>query len=111
MRSTLATWIIQLKPLKPKLPVTTRRMQQELRDLALRAGVDSPSTDAHIARVTQRDRTNGGDGLRPAVPCIPVLVDGRWERRDVELVGGLAPERPGCALCGIGVDVELQLAP
>lgn len=58
----------------------------------------------------QRDGPDRGDGLGSAIPRVFVLVDGRWERGDVELVRGLAPERPGRAFGAVGVDEEVELA-
>ena len=82
--------IIQLKPREPKVSVIACRMQQKLCNLTLRARVNSPSTDTSITRVTQRDRRDCADRLRPAVPSVLVLVDRGWERRDVELVRSLS---------------------
>jgi hypothetical protein len=90
MGTSLRCRIIQLKPRESKVPVIARRMQQELRNLTLRAGINSPSTDTSITRVIQRDCCYCADRLRPAVPSVLILVDRGWERRNVELVRGLS---------------------
>lgn len=109
MRSSFRSWIIQLEPCKSKVPVITRRMQQVLRNLTLRARVDGTTTDSAIAGVTKRDRSDRLDRLRSAVPSVLVLVDRGRKRGDVELVWCLTPKCPRSALRRVGVDVELQL--
>jgi hypothetical protein len=107
MRPTLTRRIIQLKPLKSKVPLIACRMQQELRHLALGTRIHCAATDTRRAVVAQRDRSNSADGLWPRVPGIRVLVDSRRERGNVECVRRLAGERPGRAEVGEGVDEEV----
>ena len=90
MRPTLARRIIQLKPLEPKVPIITRRMQQELRHLALRTRIHRATTNTRRSIVAQRDCGDRTDGLGTRVPGVRVLVDSGREGGDVECVGGLA---------------------
>jgi len=90
MRPALTRRVIQFKPLKPKVPLITRGMQQELRHLSLRTRIHRAATNTRRAVVAQRDCGDRADGLRPRVPGIRVLVDCRRERGDVESVWCLA---------------------
>jgi hypothetical protein len=111
MWSTLACWVIQLKPIEAKDPIITRGMQQELCSLALWAGIYAATRDVRAASWTQCDSPDSSNGYGSAVPAVRVFVDGGWERGDVELVGILTIECPWCTFCLIDVEVELKLAP
>ena len=86
-------------------------MQQELGWLTLWARIHAAASDVGAAGWAHSDCSDGGNRYRSAVPPIRVFVDSGWQRRNVELVGSLTIQGPGCPLGLVDIDVELKLAP
>jgi hypothetical protein len=110
MRPTQTLRIIKLEPLEPKLPILARRVQQKLAHLAPRTRLHLAPTNRHTPILPQRHRRDRGNRLGATIPRIRVLINRRGKGGDIELVGWLAPERPGRADVGHGVDEEVELA-
>lgn len=108
MRSALSTWIVQFKPIVPKVPVA-RGAQQELRNLSLRASEPAIILPFH-PRVIKLHSLDVSRCCWVAVPSIRVLVDLWVQARDVEQVGCVTRQLTRCVLVGIGIDVEHETA-